>query len=82
MPMRTGPKAASSDDAAAAEASIVTVQRVRRSFVEDGLTAALERSRGPLAGMGCQCLDMVVKRNPRASHASTAGSGSEKPVSF
>ena len=31
------------DTAAAVEVSIATVERVRRSFVEDGLTAALER---------------------------------------
>ena len=34
------------DTAAVVEVSIATVQRVRRSFVEDGLTAALERGCG------------------------------------
>ena len=32
------------DTAAVVEVSIATGQRVRRSFVEDGMTAALERS--------------------------------------
>ena len=43
---------------------------------------SLERLRVPLMEMRCQCLDKVVKSNPRTSEGSTSDSSSDKQVSF
>ena len=43
---------------------------------------SLERLRAPLTEMRCQCLDKVVKGNPRTPASSTSKSSSERQVSF